>query len=199
VSTPTLVVHGLWDNPTRIAPLVDGLRDRGIVPIHAAELSPSDGSAPLSLLAKQVAVAINAFARETRATEIDIVGFSMGALVTRACLVRERASFDVKVRRFVSISGPHKGSWNAFALGHEGIRDMRPGSAFLRDLEAAESPLSDVEVHCLYTPWDLMILPPRSGILAGARSVTSFPIRRHRLMVEDPRVYDHIASILLQP
>jgi triacylglycerol lipase len=198
-SVPVLVVHGLWDTPLRIAPLADGLRARGLATVHAMELSPSGGQAPIRELARQVAREIDALGARSGSAVVDIVAFSMGALTTRVCLQRERASLVTRVRRFVSISGPHGGALNAFGLPAKqfpGVADMRPGSALLADLARDEAPLADVEVHCVYTPFDLMVTPAKSAVLAGARSVTSFPVAMHRFMVSDRRVLDHVAALL---
>ncbi len=196
---PVLVVHGLWDTPRRIAPLADGLRARGIETVHAMELSPSGGQAPIRELAKQVAREIDALGARTGSPRIDVVAFSMGALTTRVCLQLESGSPVTKVRRFVSISGPHGGALNAFGLPAKlfpGVADMRPGSALLADLARDPAPLAGVEVHCVYTPFDLMVTPAKSAVLAGARSVTSFPVAMHRFMVSDARVLDHVAAVL---
>ena len=202
MTVPVLVVHGLWDTPRRIAPLADGLRARGLDPVHAMGLSPSGGQAPLRELAKQVAREIDALAARSGSDLVDVVAFSMGALITRVCLQRERDALRTRVRRFVSISGPHAGARNAFGLPAKrfpGVADMRPGSALLADLARDEAPLAGIEVHCVYTPFDLMVTPAKSAVLAGARSVTSFPVAMHRLMVSDRRVLDHVAAILRAP
>ena len=199
---PVLVVHGLWDTPRRIAPLVDGLRARGLDPVHAMELSPSGGQAKLRELARQVAREIDALGARSGSEVIDVVAFSMGALTTRVCLQRERDSLVTRVRRFVSLSGPHAGAVNAFGLPGKlfpGVADMRPGSALLTDLARDEAPLAGIEVHCLYTPFDLMVSPPRSAVLPGASSVIRVPVALHRFMVTDARVHDHVAAILRAP
>ena len=195
---PILVVHGLWDTPVRISPLVDGLKARGFATVHAMALSPNDGRASLTELAKQVAHEADALAHDTKVDAIDLIGFSMGALVSRACLLLERASMTTKVRRFVSISGPHAGARNAFVLPASrfpGIADMRPHSAFLRTLEGKGS-ITETEVHCFYTPFDLMVTPAKSAILTGAASVQMVPVPLHRFMVRDARVIDRVAEIL---
>ena len=53
-----------------------------------------------------------------------------------------------------------------------------------------------VEVHVLYTPYDLMIVPARSSVLAGAASVTRVGVAVHRFMITDARALDAIAGRL---
>jgi pimeloyl-ACP methyl ester carboxylesterase len=191
---PVLLVHGLWDSLARIDPLLQGLRARGISRIHGFDLRPSNGRAPISELARQVADQADALRHESGAQQIDILGFSMGALAVRWYL--QRGGGREHVRRFISISGPHAGTWTAFALPFAGARDMRPQSALLRALDADADPFGAVEVHCIYTPLDLMIVPAKSSVLRGSLSIHSVPIPLHRWMIRDPRVLDLVARLL---
>jgi triacylglycerol esterase/lipase EstA (alpha/beta hydrolase family) len=191
---PVLLVHGLWDSLTRIDPLVQGLRARGIERVVGFDLQPSSGRVPITELARQVAAQADALRRESGAQQIDLLGFSMGALAAR-CYLQQGGGRD-HVRRFISISGPHAGTLTAFALPFAGMRDMRPQSALLRALEAEADPFGTVEVHCIYTPLDLMIVPATSSILRGAHSIHRVPIPLHRWMIRDPRVLDLVAGLL---
>ncbi len=197
MSLPTLLVHGIWDSSQRLAPLRAGLEARGVSPVHALDLVPNTGRAPLPLLARQVDEAARALLRTHDASQLDLVGFSMGALVSRWWL--QRGGGRASVRRFVSISGPHHGTRTAWALPFEGVRDMRPGSALLRDLARDDDPWGSVEVHCLYTPYDLMVQPASTAVLPGARSVEAIPVALHRFMITDARALDAIAARLRAP
>ena len=73
---------------------------------------------------------------------------------------------------------------------------MRPGSALLCDLERPDDVWREVELHCLWTPFDLMIMPGKSGVLAGARSVQRIPVLLHRQMIQDRRVIEAVVGIL---
>lgn len=191
---PVLLVHGIWDSSSRLAPLRTGLLLRGVRDVHAIDLVPNDGRAPIPVLAEIVAREAASLRAKTGADRIDVVGFSMGALVSRWFL--QRGGGKEVVRRFVSISGPHRGTVTAWALPFAGTRDMRPRSALIRDLEADADPFGDVEVHCVHTPFDLMIVPAKSSVLERAASARTFPVPLHRWMIEDARVLDHVASLL---
>lgn len=192
--SPVLLVHGIWDTGARLGSLRRGLERAGLGPIEAIDLSPNDGRAPLLELASQVGRAVDALASRTGVERIDLVGFSMGALVSRTYV--QRLEGKQRVRRFVSISGPHRGTATAWALPYVGTREMRPGSPLLRDLAADPDPWGEVEVHVMYTPFDLMIVPPTSSRLEGARSETSIPVALHRWMLEDARSIARVAEIL---
>jgi len=193
-TTPVLLVHGLWDSRAIMTPLKKGLERRGIERVHAIDLIPRSGRGSIAELGGIVAREAEAFAEREGVERIDLVGFSMGALVSRWYV--QRGGGKARVRRFVSISGPHHGTLSAHLLPFAGVRDMRPRSALLRDLEADIDPFGEVEVHCVYTPLDLLILPATSSLLPGARSTRAIKVLLHGLMIFDRRVRDHVAEIL---
>lgn len=187
-----ILVHGIWDSSSRLEPLRAGLASRGISQPIAIDLRPNTGSAPIPVLAAQVAHAVDSASVD--GAPVDLVGFSMGALVSRWFI--QRGGGRSRVRRFISISGPHQGTLNAYAIPLAGVRQMRPDSALLRDLASDPDPWGPIEVHTIWTPYDLMILPPRSSQLPGVRSDTRLPVGMHRWMLSDPRVLDHVAKLL---
>lgn len=193
-ATPVLLVHGIWDTAATMAPLKRGLERRGVRTVQAIDLVPRRGRAPIAVFGECLGRAVESFAAETGAARVDVVGFSMGALVTRWYV--QRGAGKDRVRRFVSISGPHHGTYCAYALPFASVRQMRPGSAFLQDLAADPDPFGPVEVHCVYTPLDLMIVPATSSVLGAAKSVRSFVVALHSLMLWDGRVLDHVAGVL---
>jgi triacylglycerol esterase/lipase EstA (alpha/beta hydrolase family) len=188
---PVLLVHGIWDTGTKLAPIARGLEAAGVPRTACITLSKNDGSVHLMDLAREVAAAAAALG-----PKIDLVGFSMGALISRAYV--QRLGGRDHVRRFVSIAGPQNGTlWARFAgAGARGVRDMAPDSALLRDLETDADPWGDVEVHTLWTPYDGMIVPPRSSVMRGTRSDARLPILVHRWLASDPRAVEHVVRVL---
>jgi triacylglycerol lipase len=126
-----------------------------------------------------------------------LIGFSMGALIARVYLAQ--LGGRELVGRFVSISGPHAGTWTAYGLPLPGVMQMRPDSPLLRNLARDPRALEPVSVHCLYTPFDAMIVPADSSVLPGARSVDRVPVLVHRWMLSDPRVLKIVLGLLSQP
>jgi triacylglycerol esterase/lipase EstA (alpha/beta hydrolase family) len=191
---PVLLVHGIWDTGEKLADIARALERAGCPRTECISLTPNDGSAPLMELARQVASAAEALG-----DRIDLVGFSMGALISRAYL--QRLGGKERVRRFVSIAGPHHGTlWARFARPElRGVRDMRSDSALLRDLASDGDPYGRVEVHTLWTPFDGMIVPPRSSRIERATSERRIPIGMHRWLVNDPRAIAHVVGVLSAP
>ena len=102
---PVLLVHGIDDDARTLAPLANGLARAGFLDVQIVELKPNNGDAPIAVLAGQVAEAAGSLRARTGSARVDVVGFSMGALVSRYYL--QRLEGRNHVRRFVSISGPH--------------------------------------------------------------------------------------------
>jgi triacylglycerol lipase len=190
---PVLIVHGIWDSRLRVRSLEHGLVSRGFQHARAFDLNPKDGRAPIAALAEQTKREADALLAE-HGGPIDLVGFSMGALVSRYYL--QKLGGKACVRRFISVSGPQQGTFTAYALPLAGLRDMRPGSALIRELEADSDAFGNVEVHCLYTPYDAMIVPATSSVLRGAKSVQKIALPMHRMMITHRAGLDAIASIL---
>jgi len=192
MAPPVLLVHGIWDDGARFDRMTEALTERELGPVAALDLKPNDGRAPIERLAAQVEEAAAPLLED--AGRIDLVGFSMGALVSRYWL--QRMGGKTRTRRFVSISGPHAGTLTAWAMPFDGVRQMRPNSALLEDLASDDDPWGDVEVHTVWTPFDLMILPPRSSRLAQAYADHRLPVPMHRFMITDRRALDRVAEIL---
>jgi pimeloyl-ACP methyl ester carboxylesterase len=189
-----LCVPGIWDNARAFDALRARLIARGLGETAAVDLRPNDGSATISNLVEQLEAATQSLLARSGASAVDLVGFSMGALVSQAFLSQRRH----RVRRFISISGPHAGSWLAYLGRRPGAKDMRPGSALLASLGRDAKALGVDQVHCFRTPFDLMVFPSRSARLSGAIERT-FPVLLHPLMLRDARVLDAVADALLAP
>jgi triacylglycerol esterase/lipase EstA (alpha/beta hydrolase family) len=195
VRAPVVLVHGIWDTGKIFDRLVAALRARGVEHIDAIDVVPSDGSRSIAHMAKDVASAASRLTEKTGAARVDLVGFSMGAVVSRYFV--QRLGGRERVRRFVSISGPHQGTRVA-AFGRKiGAREMRIGSELLADLAKDDDPWGEVTVHAARTPYDLMIVPSTSSELKGAQNRV-FPVVLHGLMVRDRRVVEWVCDVLAE-
>lgn len=188
-----LLVHGIWKSGVAFRAMTRHLEARGFE-VHTIDLVPNDGRAPLEQLAEQVAGHV-ASALPAGAP-FDLLGFSMGGLVSRYYL--QRLGGWERVRRFVSVSAPHRGTMTAYLQTRPGALQMRPGSAFLRDLDSDVAMLDRLDVTSIWTPLDLMILPPESSRLPVGREVlVAAPL--HALMLRDPRALRAVAEALSAP
>ena len=188
-----LLVHGIWKTGAAFRSMSRYLVKRGFT-VHTIDLVPNDGRATIPALAEQVASFIE---RTLPAGEpLDLVGFSMGGVVSRYYL--QRLGGAARVRRFVTISSPHHGTLTAYLRRLPGVVQMRPNSALLRELNEDLDSFGGVEVTSIWTPLDLMIMPPHSSRLPLGREVlVAAPL--HALMLHDPRSLRAVAEALSAP
>jgi triacylglycerol lipase len=190
---PVLLVHGLMDTSHKMRKIAAHLRGLGWQ-VADIDLTANNGDTRLEILAQQVATKIE----QTFAPNqpIDLLGFSMGGLVTRYYI--QRLGGIDRVQRFVTISTPHRGTIAANFSTRRGCIQMRPDHAFIQDLNRDVDRLKALNFTSLWTPFDLIILPPSSSQL-GIGTEQKIPVLTHPLMVADRRVLAAIATALAQP
>ncbi|MFM1842834.1 MAG: hypothetical protein RLZZ490_1571, partial [Cyanobacteriota bacterium] len=163
--------------------------------VHSLNLVPNDGSASLVQLAKQVADYIDHTFPPQQA--IDLVGFSMGGVVTRYYL--QRLAGIERVKRYITISAPNQGTLLGYSLLLPGVQEMRWQSEFLQDLNRDyQTLLAALQVTVLWTPFDLMILPASSSQLEIGEEIV-LPVPVHAWMVSDRRCLEAVAQALSRP
>jgi triacylglycerol lipase len=187
VDHPVVLVHGIKDTGAKMQRIADRLQQLGRS-TYSIDLYPKNGSLELQLLAEQLRGFIDRNIGST--APFDLVGFSMGGLVSRYYV--QRLGGLERVQRYVTISAPHQGTIAAHFGWGLGIAQMRPQSDFLRDLDRDVEMLSKLEFTSIWTPFDLIILPANSSQLPVGRDI-SLPILAHPLMVYDRR---SLAAIL---
>ncbi len=187
---PVLLIHGIKDTGRKMERMARYLQERGW-DVETITLRPSWGQLGLDELAQQIAAHTDA--KFARGQKFDIVAFSMGGLAARFYL--QRLGGLERVEHFITLATPHHGTWMAYTLPNKGGRQMRPRSAFLRDLASDEARLSQVKFISIWTPLDLIILPPRSSEIASARNAKMW-IALHPLMVWQPGPLRAVAAAL---
>jgi triacylglycerol lipase len=188
---PVLLVHGIFDRSSVMKPLRQFLESEGFR-VVAPDLTPCDGSLAISSLAEQLDQFVQ---KEIPPDEaFSIVAFSMGGLVARYYLqIRTGAE---RTRTLVTLGSPHNGSALAFFRNGDGFRDLRQGSALLKQLKAAESRLSHLALFSIYTPFDAMIVPFLSSRWALAENI-SLPIPTHCGLLSSPKAHQAVLRELL--
>lgn len=190
---PVVLVPGLDDTAAIFKPMMRALQRQERQP-HGLSLRPSNGDTGLDELAAQV----NHYINQTFSPDqtIDLIGFSMGGIVSRYYV--QRLDQHERVHRLITIASPHAGSWLAYGRWNQGCEQMRPGSAFLSELNQDVSRLHRLNFTSIWTPFDLMIVPARSSQLPVGYELT-FPVLFHPWMVSDPRCLNAIATLLDEP
>jgi triacylglycerol lipase len=191
---PVLLIHGLSDTIAVFTKMAPYLSRRGWS-VHNFNMIPNNGDCCLDLLAKQVADYVTQTFDPEQA--IDVVGFSMGGIVSRYYI--QRLGGVERVQRFVSISAPNNGTLTGYLSWRPGCVQMRPDSEFLRDLNRdAVDILGRLNFTVIWTPYDLMIVPSHSSQMAVGKEVT-VPVRLHSWMLTDDRCLEAVATALSEP
>lgn len=163
--------------------------------VHCLNLVPNDGSVSLGILAEQVKDYIDE--NFSQAQAVDLIGFSMGGLVTRYYL--QRLGGVEKVKRYITISAPNQGTLLGYSLPLLGVREMAWQSDFLGDLNRDyQQLLAPLQITNIWTPFDLMILPPSSSHLDIGEEII-LPVPVHAWMVSDRRCLEQVALALAKP
>jgi triacylglycerol lipase len=184
------MVHGFLDTGRLFRVLCRELGARGHT-CHAPTFRPRDARLGIADLSGKLA----SYIRNELApgAPVALIGFSMGALVARHYL--QALGGARSTRAFFSISGPHQGTLNAYLFPGPGPREMRPGSAFILELNAGASALDGLPVFTYRTPLDLTVHPARTTRIPNAPElVTWCPL--HSMVPGDPAVVGHIAGEL---
>lgn len=187
---PIVLVHGIDDTVARLRHLQGHLEKAGLA-VHSFNLVPNHGEVELDELARQLAAYVQA--NFAAGESIDLVGFSMGGLVSRFYI--QRLGGIHRVRKFISIGTPHYGTRTAYLRNNPGARNMRPRSPFLQDLNRDIAMLGAVPFTSIWTPFDLMILPPRSSRAPVGQSIRVLSLA-HPLLVRDKQVLKLVLQIL---
>lgn len=184
---PVLLVHGYGCNSgywRRLLPLLDAARAS-----HAAvDLEPLTGD--IDAYVPQIEHAVEALRAQAGAGRVIIVAHSMGGLAARAWMRRFGSG---RIARLITLGSPHHGtSLAAFGLGVNALQMRRsgrsgPASAWLRALEASETPHTRALITSIYTHHDNIIAPQTSSELAGARNL-AFGGVGHVALGSNPRV-----------
>lgn len=164
-NAPVLLIHGIYCNRAVWWQLRRRLLAAGAGPILAINLEPA--GAAIDTHMPVVRRALERLQALVPNGSITIVAHSMGGLVARGvCLAAARGA--PPVARIVTIATPHYGSRHAWLCVSGACREMRPGSAWLRRLQSAETHTEIVAIHSVD---DNLVAPRSSAVLLGARSI----------------------------
>jgi triacylglycerol lipase len=185
-----VMVHGFADTGRLFRSLGRSLGAYGHT-CHTPTLHPRDARRGLPDLSAKLAAFIKGSV--SSGERLALVGFSMGALVARHYL--QFLGGARTTRAFFSIAGPHRGAFSAYLHPGAGTRQMRPGCAFLQELDAGASALEGLAVFTYRTPLDLMVNPASTTRLPSATEVAVWcPF--HSMLPSYPPVMRHIAGEL---
>jgi triacylglycerol lipase len=178
---PTLLVPGWSDTARALRHCRAHLLAAGWPETHVASVQFRDRFGSNVEHAAELSAEAARLLRRSGEASLCVVAHSMGGLAVRYWLTETGGE---SVRTVIFAGTPHRGTWAAWLAWGRGGAEMRPGSRFLRELNARGLP-PHVRAHCLMTPFDTRVLPGSSGTLPGAachvvRLPTHPRLLRHR-------------------
>jgi triacylglycerol lipase len=190
------LVHGLWDTPALFTSLRRAIGEHREV--FVPHLPHGLGVVPLEALAADLGRGIEA--RFGREQPLDVMGFSMGGVISRTW-IQLQGGGD-RVRRFTSVASPQQGTWTALPWPGRwlaSVGDMKVGSPLLKRLSATAGLLEGIECCSLYCLADLMVMPGWTAVLpVGRREVLRPLTLQHHELMAHPRSVDQVARELLR-
>jgi pimeloyl-ACP methyl ester carboxylesterase len=182
-----LLLHGFVCNRGLWNPWMKRLRKVG-TPYVAINLEPVFGSIDRYVLA--IDAAVRRLEEATSLTPV-VVAHSMGGLAIRAWLRQKDAT--QRLHSVVTIGTPHAGTWLARFAMAENARQMREGSHWLRDLEAAEPLSTRAMFTCYFGHCDNIVFPAHNATLRGATN-HHVPGVAHVHMAFHPPILEDVLS-----
>ena len=158
---PVVLVHGIVDNRSAFALLQRALRRGGFRHVSAMMNYPIL-TADVRDRRRRLSEHVERVCEETGADRVHLVGHSLGGIVARWYV--QRAGGDARVDTLVTLGSPHAGTHAARLMPLPVLRQLRPGSAVLREL-AGPAAGCRTRFVSVWSEQDEMVLPRRAAAL----------------------------------
>ncbi|MDD5110740.1 MAG: alpha/beta fold hydrolase [Patescibacteria group bacterium] len=154
-----LLIHGFGADRRQYRPIVRYLRRHGFSQFYEFEYRKKFGQVPIAHLAQQ----LDDYVRQNiREPHVDCIAISQGGMIARYFIQRHNPRL---IRCCITLCTPHHGTLAAHLLPWKGLMDLRPGSPLLRQLNQTADA---TPYYCVWTPFDLMVIPGWSARLPQA-------------------------------
>jgi hypothetical protein len=155
---PVVLVHGLVDNRSIFAVMRRSLRRRGFASVCSWNYSPLIRD--VARAAEDLGAHIERICAQTGHDRVHVVGHSLGGLIARYHVQRQGG--DQRVDSLVTLGTPHGGSLLAHALPTPLVRQLRPGSRVLQELDEPVTRCATA-ITAVYSDLDQVVLPTSAG------------------------------------
>lgn len=162
---PIVFVHGWQGTAGTWTTMVSRFKADGYTDaeLHAWSYNSNQSNATT---ASQLAAKIDQVLAATGGSRVDIVTHSMGGLSSR--YYTKNLGGGAKIDAWVSLGGPNHGTQFAYGCFSTSCVEMRPGSTFLKALNATDETPGTPRYATWWSPCDEVINPDSSVPLSGA-------------------------------
>lgn len=188
---PVILIHGIFDTSAKMKTMAEYLQRKNMQ-VFCPTLSSHLGNIGIDVLATQLEEYIEQHIPKD--SPFHIVGFSMGGIVARQYIQNHEGYKRVKT--FISIGSPHKGSMLAFCFNRQTCIHLRPNSSLIKQLNEHLEHLQKVECVTLWTPQDMVIVPS-SHCKLGLGEEIQVKELRHGKLPENKDVLRIVAEHLI--
>jgi pimeloyl-ACP methyl ester carboxylesterase len=162
---PIIMLHGYAMNRANFVPLAHRLAGAGLGPIVGFEYWTLGR---IAAAARQLGWFVDQVRAQTCATQVDVIGHSMGGVVARYYVAL--AGGDGAVAHLVTLGSPHFGTdVSAIGVGHP-MRELVSGSKLLRRLATAPPP-QQTKVIVILSRADALVPGARQAAVPGAETI----------------------------
>lgn len=183
---PVILVPGYALNRGTMALLAAFLRRRGWTHVHSINNRPRSTSLPV--YARHLSQVVDELRRATGATKVDLVGHSMGGIIS-AFYVNRMGGAEF-VGRIVTMGTPWRGTQMHVWGWRRQARDLRPGSEVIADIQHPRVPSVSI-----WSEGDFIVHPNRHAVAPGVRDI-ELPWTGHLEMLLRPKVWHTVAQAL---
>jgi len=179
---PIILVHGFTGTPSSMNTLKSRFEAQGRQAFAIDYTSENNVTN-----AQALATFINSVKAQTGASQVDLVGHSMGGLSTRYYIKRLNGAGNIA--QYVSLGTPQYGVWSACLLLTSYGGQMCPTSSFLKDLNSGDDTVGSLLYTTIYSTSDGTV-PTSSSRLDGGACFKQVSGVSHSGLLTDQGVFD---------
>ncbi len=159
---PVVLIHGWYENQSFWRWMRKRLGQDPSRRMYSLNLWPM--SQRIDFFREQLAQRVNHALADSGHDKVTLIGHSMGGLVARAYIKEYGAEH---VERLITLGTPHGGTNLALIWGGKPVRQMRPNSAFLANLDTDPN-IRRVDVHTIASVHDNIVVPFDNALMRNS-------------------------------
>ncbi len=186
---PLILVHGLGGSRGDLLPLEYFLRLFGRKRVYRIGLSDKRSVDEMS---RTLARFIQRVAKVNRAPKVDILGYSLGGIISRLAIVDHH--LEESIATLITMGTPHHGTFQARYIDTELGRSLQPESETIQKIRASRWP-KGVRGITFWSKNDLLVIPPEAARVEGTEQVDMSPFTHFSYLI-DPRSWMAVRNVL---
>lgn len=185
IQNPIIFIHGLGGGSYEYKPVINFIEKNLKVKIYEFTYARRFGQVSLNDIARELSEYINNNVKEG---QINIIAFSQGGIVARSYITNYS---DKKIDKCITVCTPHNGSFFAYFLFLKGIKELRPKSLLLRNLD-----IHKASYYSVYNPLDLVVFPGISAKFKHAKENKKVFALLHKFTFTNKNTLEFILNVL---